>query len=74
MDIKCLKSWKKGGRTVVFPEGDSPGEAELLLLRDKSKSTVGGSPRGGREDKLWDMSMSAMEKNTSSKPAQKHNN
>lgn len=38
-----------------------------MLFRDKSKSTVGGSPRGGSDDKLWDISMSAMEKNTSSR-------
>lgn len=46
--------------------GDPAGVVVYVLVKDKSRSIVGGSPRGGREERLWDMSMSAIEKKTSS--------
>lgn len=46
--------------------GDPAGVVVYVLVKDKSRSMVGGSPRGGREERLWDMSISAIEKKTSS--------
>lgn len=46
--------------------GDPAGVFVYVLVNDNSRSICGGSPRGGREERLWDMSISAMEKNTSS--------
>lgn len=46
--------------------GDPAGVVVYVLVKDKSRSMVGGSPRGGREERLWDISISAIEKKTSS--------
>lgn len=46
--------------------GDPAGVVVYVLVKDRSRSMVGGSPRGGREERLWDMSISAIEKKTSS--------
>ena len=46
--------------------GDPAGVFVYVLVSDNSRSMFGGSPRGGREERLCDMSISAMEKKTSS--------
>lgn len=52
--------------TTVALNGDPAGVFVYVLVNDNSRSIFGGSPSGGREERLWDMSISAMEKKTSS--------
>lgn len=66
VDFKKILNAVNTIHTTVVLSGDPAGVVVYVLVKDKSRSIVGGSPRGGREERLWDMSMSAIEKKTSS--------
>lgn len=66
VDFKKILNIANIIHTTVVLSGDPAGVFVYVLVKDKSRSIVGGSPRGGREERLWDMSISAIEKKTSS--------